>query len=225
MGILEMLLLLTYFMISVSSGSSSSTVLCGNYLTAFYKVVEEANASLEGTCCNAGSSSRSGQFTCSSAKTCINQCGRNGSNCAKIVFYGDKQRRKLSKARTDYCSGNQVNLVLKVVGSWFDRFCQKVTKNGSNCNALYTFSILKICCFSSYTFNSCKCDCAKCIGLGGALDSTNCERHESGLEKSRLFFKKTGPVAFFGFYWLFLKKAGFYYHHFFKDFTTIFSIL
>ena len=45
-----------------------------------------------------------------------------------------------------------------------------------------------------------------------------------GLEKSRLFSKKTGPVVFFGFYWLFLKKAGFYYHHFFKDFTAVFLI-
>merc|ERR1711915_599789 len=126
--------LLASFMISLSSGSSSSTVLCGNDLRAFYKVVEEANASIEGTCCNAdkrldyhqlkleqatlqiqkGSSSRSGQLTCSSAQTCTNQCGRNGSNCAKIVFYDNNQRRKLSKARTDYGSGNQVNLVLKV---------------------------------------------------------------------------------------------------------------
>ena len=30
-------------------------------------------------------------------------------------------------------------------------------------------------------------------------------------KKSRLFKKKSGPVVFFGFFWLFLKKAGFFW--------------
>ena len=33
----------------------------------------------------------------------------------------------------------------------------------------------------------------------------------AGLPQNRFFLKKAGPPAFFGFFWLFLKKAGFFW--------------
>merc|ERR1719369_2742849 len=74
------------------SGSTSSTTLCGDNLEAFYKVVEEENATIEGSCCNKSSNSNSGEFTCSSVKTCANQCGRSASNCATLIFNDKKQK-------------------------------------------------------------------------------------------------------------------------------------
>merc|ERR1711915_167526 len=102
---LKIVLIFTSVLILPLSGSTSSTTLCGDNLEAFYKVVEEENATIEGSCCNKSSNSNSGEFTCSSVKTCANQCGRSASNCATLIFNDKKQKGIGQQRSVNYCSG------------------------------------------------------------------------------------------------------------------------
>merc|ERR1711936_451030 len=59
--------------------------------------------------------------------------------------------------------------------NWLSSFCNKpyVTNNGENCPALYGSLgpyCLDFCCNCNPIFSNCKCDCCKCLKVGGACN-------------------------------------------------------